>query len=68
MKNIFQHGQNHYPNLESIKDALCKCGQNGRAVCKNMVVMEMHFARARGAKRFSSDRERGNPARLALAK
>ena len=38
-------------------------GQNGRAVCTNMVVIEMHFARARGTKRLAPHtRKRGNRA------
>ena len=28
-------------------------GQNGRALCINMEVMEMHFMQARGAKRLA---------------
>ena len=70
--NIFHADKTFYspcPNLEGINDALCKCSglvtteshvHNSRAVCTNIVVMEMHFVRARSAKHLvPCTRERG---------
>ena len=50
------------PSLEGTKDALCKRSRlvrTGRAACTNIVVMEMHFARATRRKALYV-RKRGN--------
>ena len=67
MKNIFSADKTFYspcPSLEGTKDALCKRSRlvrTGRTACTNIVVMEMHFARARGAKHFTFANEATNP-------